>query len=309
LTKSPTHIDIRTIRKLTPLNSVQNRQSLDELVDGVAHELNNHIAVALGHVQLLKLKNKDDNIAEGLNRIEKSMFKCGEVIKAIHNYAGRPNLDTETILAISESLMAALDSDVTSWKETATKKNLTLVSIIEEGSGSINSDENDLITAISHLIHNAVEASPRNGTIEIKVRNEENLALLSIADEGHGISDDLKLKIYEPFFSTKKSKGSGLGLTIVQSLVARWGGRIGFSNNRPSGTIFTVSFPLATDKAAESKNTEKKAAEKRILIVDDNQDTVHILTELLTHGGYATFAARDGVEALRAADFARAAAA
>ena len=285
MTKSQYRTDSRVIRKLTRPESAQIEQSLSELVDGVAHELNNNVAVALGHVQLLKLKNKDDNITEGLNRIEKSMFKCGEVIKAIRSYAGRPNLKTETTIAISESLMAALELDETSWKETGSQKNLTIVSIIEEGSRTINSDGGDLITALSHLIHNAVEASPKNGTIEIKVREEGDLALLSIADKGDGISDNLKLKIYEPFFTTKKSKISGLGLTIVQSIVARWGGRIGFSDNHPSGTIFTVSFPLAIDRTADGKNAKKKAAEKRILIVDDDEEVRNVLGDMLAIEG------------------------
>ncbi len=286
MTKSISQADSRVIRTLIPADSALNYQSLAELVDGVAHELNNNIAVALGHVQLLKLKNKDENVTEGLNRIEKSIFKCGELIKAIQEYAGGPNLKTETPVAISDSLVAALGLDETSWKENASKKNLTIVSIIEEECGTINSDKSDLITAISHLIHNAVDASPNNGTIEITVRDKEDLAQLSISDKGNGISDKLKLKIYEPFVSTKKSKVSGLGLTIVQSIVARWGGRIGFSNSIASGTTFTVSFPLISNKNEVDKVAGKKAAEKRILIVDDDEEIRNVLGDMLKIEGF-----------------------
>ncbi len=298
MTKSSFLADTRTIKKVTAPKPVSQDQCLTELVDGVAHELNNNIAVALGHVQLLKLENHDEKVAERFKRIEKSMFKCGEIIKSIQEYVGRPNLKSESAVSISEVLIAAMEFDGTSWKETASQKNLTIVAIIEKGRIAVNADESDLITAISQLIHNAVEASPKKGTIEFKVKAVGDLALLSIADEGDGIGNKIKFKIYEPFFSTKKSKGSGLGLTIVQSIVARWGGRIGFSENRPTGTIFKISFPLAAQTDAADENSKCKTAERRILIVDDDEEVRNVLADMLEIEGFRAEKCADAYSAM-----------
>ena len=281
MAKSPYITYSRALKKLAAPKLAQSDQSLTELVDGVAHELNDNIAVALGHVQLLKLKNKDENVTERLNRIEKSMFKCGEVIRAIQEYAGRTNLKAETTISISEALLAALEFDETNWREAASQKNLTIVSIIEKGKSTVNADESDLKTAISHLIQNAVDASPNKGTIEIRVKSGEGLTFLSVTDDGDGMSDNIKCKIYEPFFSTKKSKGSGLGLTIVQSIVARCGGSLGFNDHHPSGTIFTLSFPLVSKAEAGTDDRENETAEKRILIVDDDEEVRNVLSDML----------------------------
>ncbi len=276
------------IKKTTAPKVPDKGAILADLIEGVAHDLNNNMAIALGHVQLLKLKNKDESLTEALNRIEKSMFKCGDMIKAIQKYAGQANAEAEFIVNLSEVLKIALESDETNWKEAAAKKNLTIIPIIKTAECSVKADLHDLVTALSHLILNAVEASPKNGAIEAKISVQDELAGLSIADCGRGIDEKLKLKICEPFFSTKKTEGAGLGLTIVQSIVSRYGGRIGFAPNSPKGTIFTLNFPLAEQEETENLRTisEKERTEKRILVVDDEVEVRNVLNDMLLLEGY-----------------------
>ncbi len=276
----------------------QTDRALSELVDGVAHDLNNNIAVALGYVQLLKLKNKESNITEGLTRIEKSLFKCGEVIKALQEHSAQANLNSDTTICLNEVLLAALDIDETSWKEIASKKKLTIKAGDAQNNISVKANKNELVTAISHLIHNAVDASPRKGTVEIKISTNGELAHISVTDNGKGIGASVKSKIYDPFFTTKKSKGSGLGLTIVQSVVSRSGGRVGFDCDHHTGTTFTLSFPLVANAKEEVVKKSGRALGKRILIVDDDEEVRNVLQDMLGIEGFQSEVCSDATSAM-----------
>jgi len=300
MSRSPFRPASRIVKKSTTSKPHYKDAALAELIDGVAHELNNSMAIALGHVQLLKLKNKDESVKEGLNRIEKSLFKCGGIIRAIQEYTGQPNAEVESAVSLSEVLTDALEFDETNWKETAATKNLTIFSFIPTADCSVNADQDDLVIAISHLIHNAVDTSPKNGSIEININVQDELANLTIADKGKGIKEELRKRIFEPFFSTKKTKGSGLGLTIVQSIVSRFGGRMGFASNAPNGTIFTISFPLVEPVVTENSSTIslKKETEKRILIVDDDAEVRNVLNDMLLIEGHRAENCADAYGAL-----------
>ena len=287
MAKFPLRSPTETVHGLISRKPIEREGALTELIEGVAHELNNSVAIALGHVQLLKLKNHDDKVTEGLNRIEKSVLKCAGIIKSIQNYAGRAEHRRETTIKLSEALTAALDNDETGWKELASQKNLSIFANILSGDVLISADLIDLVTAISQLIHNAVDASPNRKSIEITIKALNKLAILSISDSGPGISDEIKFKIYEPFFSSKGVKGSGLGLTIVQSIVSRYGGRVGFMPNAPTGTVFNISFPLQEAKAMDSdcRQNDKEESSKRILIVDDDEEIRNVLGDMLRMEG------------------------
>ncbi len=96
--------------KSSPLKPAHKDAALPELIKDAAHELSNSVAIALGHTQLLKLKNKDETVAGGLNRIEKSLFKCGGIIKQIQEYAGQPNPETAPDISLPEVLKDTLET-------------------------------------------------------------------------------------------------------------------------------------------------------------------------------------------------------
>jgi len=96
-----------------------------------------------------------------------------------------------------------------------------------------------------NLLDNAVGILPEGGEIHIELKRRHNSVLLSVADNGPGISDKVKPRLFEPYFSTRKS-GTGLGLAITHTIVAEHNGSIAVHENVPTGSVFTVELPVDT---------------------------------------------------------------
>ena len=98
----------------------------------------------------------------------------------------------------------------------------------------------------TNLIHNALQAMGRTGTLTIGLRQEAGNALISVGDTGCGIPPELRDRIFDPFFTTKPAgEGTGLGLEIVRKIVEKHGGRIAVDSEVGRGSTFTVSLPIA----------------------------------------------------------------
>jgi signal transduction histidine kinase len=113
-----------------------------------------------------------------------------------------------------------------------------------DGSFSVKGDEIFLRQALINLLQNSVEAMPRGGNLTVKSspsRGAEGFLDISISDTGHGISEDVKNKVFLPFFTTKE-KGTGLGLAIVHKIIISHGGSISVESSE-KGTTFTVRLP------------------------------------------------------------------
>ena len=107
----------------------------------------------------------------------------------------------------------------------------------------INIDASQIRSVLINLVENAIDAMDGSGrlTIRTKMMKEKGMVLLEVADTGHGISDDVKEKIFTPYFSTKE-KGTGLGLSIVSRVIEDHGGRIEVSDNNGGGSLFKIEL-------------------------------------------------------------------
>lgn len=109
-------------------------------------------------------------------------------------------------------------------------------------------DAEQIGRCLINLIDNAIAVLPEKGKvqIELSLANETETVLIKVADNGPGITKENKLKLFEPYFSTKKT-GTGLGLAIVSTIVADHNGYIRVQDNIPSGSVFTIELPLITN--------------------------------------------------------------
>ena len=123
---------------------------------------------------------------------------------------------------------------------------ITFHQIVEEDIPRFNFDLTQMKRVLINLLENAIEVLPKEGVIEIVIscERDKGLVLLAVKDNGPGVADEDKLRLFEPYFSTKKS-GTGLGLAIANTVVGDHGGAIRVTDNKPNGAIFTVELPMS----------------------------------------------------------------
>ena len=114
-------------------------------------------------------------------------------------------------------------------------------------------DAEQIKRCMINLLDNAVAVLPDGGTIDIELSLDENKerVFIKVGDDGPGISKDDKLKLFEPYFSTKKT-GTGLGLAIISTIVSDHGGYIRVQDNVPHGSVFIIELPLLPGDKAEA---------------------------------------------------------
>ncbi len=280
-------------RELLPL--------LADTIIGVSHELNNCIGIVLGNVQLLRLKDDHTESEENYNRIEKSLYHGASLIRQVQKFAEKTGRTSATSIEMSKLVSKAVETDESDWKTLASEKNLTLLTDLPECKLFVQADERDLITAISQLIKNAVEHAPADSEVSIILRIEGTRCKVIVADSGQGMPAAFRHKIYEPFFSSKQEAGAGLGLTVVQSIALRHGGRVNFSSTKENGTKFTLSFPLERidDERIQTADSYKSRI-SNVLVVDDDMEICRVLCEILQLENIETTACHTAYEALEA---------
>jgi CheY-like chemotaxis protein len=194
-----------------------------------------------------------------------------------------------------------------------------LETVFAAETGSVRADPTQMTQVLLNLVLNARDAMPLGGRLTIEVRGVKKgsdrhahcpevpagpYVLLAVRDSGQGIADDLLPRIWEPFFTTKaEGKGSGLGLTMVQSLVHQAGGHIRVHSEVGQGTTFEIYLPRVEQPPVPSKSHPAFASLPRgtetILLVED-MDAIRFLARHVLEGcGYTVLEARDGQAALR----------
>ena len=213
---------------------------LGEITAGIAHELNTPLANILGFSELLQERVKGDTQAfKDLDKIITNTIFSREVVKKLMFFAcempqEKEIIDIVPIIKDALSLMRAnLRQNQVSCKSKFSKDTIPL-----------RIDKIQLTQTVFNLVVNAVYFSPPKSTITVKVSEQKEKVILTIADEGPGIPEEQAAHIFEPFYTTKPfGEGSGLGLSVVHGIVQSHQGNISHKPNKPKGTIFTLAFP------------------------------------------------------------------
>jgi CheY-like chemotaxis protein/anti-sigma regulatory factor (Ser/Thr protein kinase) len=165
-----------------------------------------------------------------------------------------------------------------------------------------------LTEVLTNLMLNAIDAMPEGGTLAVGTRQQDADVVITVTDTGIGMAEEVRRRIFEPFFSTKGESGSGLGLAMSYSIVKRHSGEITVDSEPGRGATFTLVFPAASQAAAApptaSAPRPRRAA--RVMVVDDERQVLATLAELLRTQGHQVTAApggRDAVELFRPGGF------
>ncbi|MEW6658590.1 MAG: ATP-binding protein [Thermodesulfobacteriota bacterium] len=245
------------------LVNMEKLASVGTLAAGVAHEINNPVAVILGFTEHLLDQTADSpEVHETLKVIEEEGLKCKKIVENLLTFARTPE-KTETTAEIN----SILEQMLTVVQNTLLTKKIRLESSLAPSLPRVKGDPRELQQVFINLINNAMDAMKGGGLLRVDTRLSPDGRRVSIefTDTGNGIPRESQAKIFDPFFTTKKvGEGTGLGLSVSYGIITKFGGNIIFTSfpaaeyPEKHGTTFTVYLPVATAMEAESTATAKE---------------------------------------------------
>ncbi len=223
-------------------------EAIGRLAAGVAHEINNPLAVINENAGLMKdllefsedIEQIKEKFFGTLDVIFESVNRCRTITHRLLGFARRTDI-SYAVIDVNDAVREVIEF----LEKEILYKNIHLKLNLKEDLPSVVSDKGQLQQVILNIINNAIDAVEKGGFIEIITDiKDENAVRVSVRDSGHGIPEDIIKHIFEPFFTTKeKGKGTGLGLSISYGIIRKMGGTILVESKDGNGTTFIVELP------------------------------------------------------------------
>lgn len=215
--------------------------SVGEMAAGVAHEIRNPLTVIKGYVQMLleeKEESKPGNVKVHLQIVLDEINRLGRIVQDFLSLAKPQDLE-KVCLDFNELLVSVRDF----LESEALCQDAHLEIKMDPSVGKIEGDPASLKQVVFNLATNAFQAAGQGGKVTIRTYQRNHWAFLEVSDNGPGIPENLKEKVFVPFFTTKPA-GTGIGLAISRRIVLDHGGNLSF-RSEPGNTRFIVQIPLA----------------------------------------------------------------
>ncbi len=294
------------IRTQEALIQAERLGALGQMAGGIAHDFNNMLVSVLGHAQmaLADLADSPESLEEHLAQIEYGAQQAADAVNRLQTLY-RESEDTSDFVPIqlAQVLEEVLALNRPRWRDMPQMRGVTIhVETRLADPAPVRGNPAELARVFSNLIINAIEAMPEGGILRCETEGVGPYSEVRISDSGVGIAPEEQARIFEPFYSTKKS--SGLGLTITRNIIERHGGQIQVESAPGTGTTFVVRLPrYAVELPAEAPAAADLAPEAAldalsILVVDDEPGVRGVLARFLERLGHRVDVAESGQQGI-----------
>ena len=280
----------------------QKEESIGRLAGGIAHDLNNLLSPILGYSDLLL---NDPNLKDSQQKRVQEIFNAGErarkLIQQLLSFSRKQQLSFEPVN------LNTIINDFGGLLKRTIREDIAIRIKTDPRLPLINADSGKMEQIIMNLSVNAQDAMPRSGTISLKtsviLKDNRPMVELSVSDTGCGIPENELKHIFEPFYSTKGNKGTGLGLATVKNIVKQHQGGLNVNSRQEEGTVFIITFPAIQEtqdiprhkKAVPDRNHSKAL----ILLAEDDDQVRDVASSILEQYGYTVIQAENGKKALQ----------
>lgn len=305
----------REIRLEEQSRQMQKMEFIGRLAGGVAHDYNNMLGVILGYLEIsIEGMASSHPLYANLMEIRKAAERSVGVTRQLLAFARKQPFTSE-VLNLNETMTGMLNM-----LHRLIGENIEIISQPGDDLWSVKIDPSQTDQILANLCINARDAIDGVGTITIETKNmvisetycSENTSfipgeyvLLTVSDDGCGMSEEIKKNIFEPFFTTKDAtKGTGMGLAIVYGIVKQNNGFINVYSEPDQGTAFTIYLPRYTginEKHLQNSDLtyEDKGGHETVLLVEDEAALLKIIRMMLERTGYTVLTASTPDEAFR----------
>ena len=283
---------------------VEKLRALGTMAGGIAHDFNNLLAAIQGNAELLEMEITDEGQRRRLENIKIAVADGAHSVKRLQAFTGfgaeekyHTELKTDLALVIRD----VADLTKPRWQDELQSQGITItVNTSIKPVPPVAIHESDLREILTNMILNAVEAMPQGGTISFEAHVEDDMAVLEVRDTGTGMTEAIKNRIFDPYYSTKGVSNSGLGLSVCMGLISQAGGTISVESRKGLGTVFYLRLPLSeyTVQDQQPAPEETSSGTLRVLAVDDETQIVELLTLMLTEAGHEVTGCSEPFEAM-----------
>jgi signal transduction histidine kinase len=281
-------------------------RAMGQMSSGMAHHLNNLLAVVSGRVQLLALRVTDPALRRQFDIVRRATDDAAEVVRRVLEFtAVRPVAETAS-LDLNHLVRQVLELTRPRWHDDAQLRGVAIRVALQLGDVPAAAGEAAAVREVlTNLVLNAVDALPEGGGITIRTWVTGRDVHCAVSDTGVGMSDEVRRRALEPFFTTKGPGGVGLGLSVAHGILQRHRGDLQIESTAGQGTTVTFRLPSAAPPAASETPQPPAITPRRILLIEDEAAVRDALADALSAHGHTIVpcdGGRDGLARLEAGE-------
>ena len=244
--------NLRLFEMQRQLTQLERLAAAGQLAAQFAHEVGTPLNLISGHVQLLRARARDERVILRLNIIAGQIERITNIVRSMLDSTRRPVPQLEPV-DINSLLAHILDAT----QPTLAARNVELLAEMSEAIPPIEADADQLQQVFINLINNSLDAMPLGGKLSVSTSRGVDSVEIVLADSGEGIAKDELDLIFDPLFSTKQGRGTGLGLTIVKQIISEHDGGVEVESEPGQQTVFRITLPLHAARGRVEKDSNR----------------------------------------------------
>ncbi|PYM70020.1 MAG: hypothetical protein DME10_21715 [Candidatus Rokuibacteriota bacterium] len=275
--------------------------AIGKLASGMAHHLNNLFAVILGRLETLLVKVPDQEARRYLEIVQRAAQDGAEVVRRVQRFSRVQPVSRTVPVDLNQLAQEVLELTRPRWHNEALLRQIRVDTALDLGAiRPVAGELAPLREVLMNLLLNGIDAMPDGGRLILKTWMRGPDVHCSVSDTGAGMSEEVRHRALDPFFTTKGPKSTGLGLSVTYGIVQRHNGKLEIESTPGRGTTVTITLPAmgTTMPAPAASPALATPSQLRVLIVDDEPEVRSALADMLGIAGHTAFQAAGGREAL-----------
>lgn len=276
-------------------------RSIGRLTGGLAHSMNNTMAVIVGRAQIVEEQLTNQDLRQEMQSIQRIARAAAESLKQLYQFAAERDDRELTRVDVNAVINQVIQLTRFRWRDDAEASGIS-IDIVKDlevvpqvwGHAALLRD------ALVELILNSVEAMPLGGIVTLRTERADDKVVILVVDQGEGMDDTTRTRALEPFFTTKAMGHIGLGLATVANIAREMSGELSLESVSGLGTTVRIALPIAHSSATPTERQQARVARwASVMVVDDEPQIRDVAARTFQLRGFRVVAADSGADALR----------
>src|SRR5438552_17791443 len=282
------------------LVKTERLRALGEMAAGVAHDFNNLLSVILGRAELMLRRVRESALVRDLEAVRRAAQDGADTVRRIQEFTRTRRTRAFERVDLGAVAREVVELTRPQWELEAQSRGVRYEFSVEGTAPPVAGRPEELREVLTNLVTNAVDAMPDGGRCTVGLASEREWATVSVRDTGVGMEEDMRRRVFEPFFTSKGPRGTGLGLAVSWGIVTRHGGTIEVESVPGRGSTFVVRLPVpvALPDSVTGLTVPPPTHAARVLIIEDEPEVQAVLADMLREAGYVVTVAKDGSNGL-----------